>query len=35
MDAAVQGFRDLKVYQNAYQLAMQIFDLSKSFPIIN
>ena len=28
----MQGFRDLNVYQKAYQLAMQIFDLSKSFP---
>jgi four helix bundle protein len=28
----VRGFRDLKVYQKAYQLAMTIFDLSKSFP---
>ncbi|HEU5101250.1 MAG TPA: four helix bundle protein [Roseiflexaceae bacterium] len=28
----MQGFHDLKVYQKAYQLAMQIFDLTKSFP---
>ena len=27
-----QGFRDLKVYQMAYRLAMEIFQLSKSFP---
>lgn len=27
-----QGFRDLKVYQLAYQLAMEIFHASKSFP---
>ena len=27
-----QGFRDLKVYQLAYQLAMEIFRESKSFP---
>jgi four helix bundle protein len=26
------GFRDLKVYQQAYQLAMEIFRESKSFP---
>lgn len=28
----MQGFRDLKVYQLAYRLAMEIFHLSKSFP---
>ena len=27
------GFRDLRVYQLAYQLAMEIFQASKSFPI--
>ena len=27
-----RGFRDLKVYQMAYSLAMEIFQLSKSFP---
>ena len=27
-----QGFRDLKVYQLAYRLAMEIFHLSKAFP---
>ena len=26
------GFRDLKVYQMAYQLAMEVFQESKSFP---
>ena len=26
------GFRDLKVYQMAYQLAMEVFRESKSFP---
>jgi hypothetical protein len=26
------GFRDLKVYRLAYQLAMEIFHESKSFP---
>ena len=28
----MQGFRDLKVYQFAYKLAMEIFEVSKSFP---
>jgi len=28
----MQGFRDLKVYQLAYKLAMEIFVESKSFP---
>jgi hypothetical protein len=27
-----RGFRDLKVYQLAYKLAMEIFHLSKAFP---
>src|SRR5467141_353620 len=27
-----QGFRDLKVYQLAFKLAMEIFHLSKGFP---
>jgi hypothetical protein len=27
-----QGFKDLKVYQLAYQRAMEIFHESKSFP---
>ncbi|MBI4548374.1 MAG: four helix bundle protein [Ignavibacteriae bacterium] len=26
------GFRDLKVYQLSFQLALEIFDLTKSFP---
>jgi len=26
------GFRDLKVFNMAYELAMRIFDLSRSFP---
>ncbi|HEV7398582.1 MAG TPA: four helix bundle protein [Pyrinomonadaceae bacterium] len=29
---AVQGFRNLKVYQLAFRLAMDIFQLSKRFP---
>jgi len=28
----MQGYRDLKVYQLAYRLAMEIFHLSKRFP---
>ena len=28
----LQGHRDLKVYQLAYRLAMEIFHLSKHFP---
>jgi four helix bundle protein len=28
----MQGYRDLKVYQLAYKLAMEIFKESKSFP---
>jgi len=31
--ATSQGFRDLKVYQLALKLAMEIFHLSKSFPL--
>jgi len=27
-----KGFKDLKVYQLAYQLAMEIFHISKNFP---
>jgi four helix bundle protein len=27
-----QGFRDLIVYQKSYKLAMEIFEISKSFP---
>ncbi|MFA4853125.1 MAG: four helix bundle protein [Bacteroidales bacterium] len=27
-----RGYRDLKVYQLAYRLAMEIFEISKSFP---
>ena len=28
----LNGYRDLKVYQLAFKLAMEIFDLSKRFP---
>ena len=28
----MQGHRDLKVYQLAYKLAMEIFHLSQTFP---
>ena len=27
-----KGFRDLKVYQFSYQLALEIFEITKSFP---
>jgi four helix bundle protein len=27
-----RGFRDLRVYQLAYRLTMEIFELSKTFP---
>ena len=30
--SVVRGFRDLIVYQKAYKLAMQIFEICKSFP---
>ena len=28
----IESFKDLIVYQKAYQLAMEIFEISKSFP---
>ena len=28
----MQGYRDLKVYQLAYKLAMEVFNISKAFP---
>jgi len=28
----IAGFRELKVYQNAFQAAMMIFEITKSFP---
>ncbi len=28
-----KGYRDLKVYQLAYRLAMEIFELTKTFPV--
>ena len=28
-----RGYRDLKVYQLAYRLAMEIFELTKDFPV--
>jgi four helix bundle protein len=28
----IKGFRDLIVYQKAYKLAMELFEISKSFP---
>ena len=30
--SAINSFRDLIVYQKAYKLAMEIFEVSKSFP---
>jgi four helix bundle protein len=30
--AEYRGFRDLIVYQKSYKLAMEIFDISKTFP---
>jgi four helix bundle protein len=32
MAELLQGFRDLKVYQLAYRLAMEIFEVTKKFP---
>ncbi len=31
-DRNYKGFRDLKVYQLSYQLALEIFELTKTFP---
>jgi four helix bundle protein len=28
----IKGFRDLIVYQKAYKLALEIFEISKAFP---
>lgn len=30
--ANIRSFRDLRVYQNAFRLAMQIFEITKGFP---
>jgi len=30
--ANIRHFRELRVYQNAMEVAMQIFELTKSFP---
>lgn len=30
--AQINGFRDLIVYQKAYKLSMEIFEISKNFP---
>jgi len=32
MNGKSRGFKDLKVYQLAYELAMEIFNISKGFP---
>ena len=29
----LKGHRDLKIYQLAYKLAMEIYELSKKFPL--
>ncbi len=31
-EAGYRGYRDLKVYQTAYQLALEIHNVTKSFP---
>ena len=31
-DGRICGFRDLNVYRNALNVAMEIFEISKSFP---
>jgi four helix bundle protein len=30
--ASIRSYRDLRVYQNAFEAAMEIFELTKSFP---
>jgi len=30
--SSYRGFRDLIVYQKSYKLAMEIFEITKSFP---
>ncbi len=30
--ANIRSYRELRVYQNAFQLAMEIFELTKTFP---
>ena len=30
--ATIQGFRDLIVYQKAYRLSLEVFEVSKDFP---
>lgn len=32
LDREYRGYRDLKVYQCAYQLSEEIFELTKNFP---
>ncbi|MEK9149856.1 MAG: four helix bundle protein [Candidatus Desantisbacteria bacterium] len=29
----IRHFRDLKVYQKAFQMAMKIFEITKGFPV--
>ncbi len=33
MMGKIESFKDLVVYQKAYKLAMEIFEISKSFPV--
>ncbi len=30
--ANIRGFRELRVYQNAFEAAMEIFEITKTFP---
>jgi four helix bundle protein len=30
--ASIRSYRDLRVYQNAFEAAMEIFEITKSFP---
>ena len=32
-DSKIRGFRDLNVYQNALNVAMEIYEISKTFPV--
>jgi four helix bundle protein len=31
--ANIRSYRELRVYQNAFQLAMEIFEITKTFPV--
>ena len=32
-DSRIRGFRDLNVYKNALNVAMELYEISKSFPV--